>query len=54
MADDIRIFDFETKKSVRITENINQDIAPMWSGDGKKVFYISDRDDHMNLYCWML
>lgn len=52
MADDIRIFDFETKKSVRITENINQDIAPMWSGDGKKVFYISDRDDHMNLYCW--
>ena len=29
MADDIRIFDFETKKSVRITENINQDIAPM-------------------------
>ncbi len=52
MADDIRIFDFETKKSTRITENVNQDIAPMWSGDGKKIYYISDRDNYMNLYSW--
>lgn len=50
MADDIRIFDFDTKKSEKITDNVNQDIIPMWSADGKKIYYISDRDDHMNLY----
>lgn len=52
MADDIRIFDLRTKKSVKITDNINQNIAPMWSKDGKFVFYISDRDGYMNLYGW--
>jgi len=52
MADDIRIFDFKTKKSEKITNNVNQDIAPMWSQDGKIVFYISDRDGYMNLYSW--
>jgi tricorn protease len=52
MADDIRVFDFETKKSVRITDNIYQDVSPMWSQDGKKIYYISDRDGHMNLYVW--
>ncbi len=50
MADDIRIFDTNTKKSQRITDNPNQDIVPMWSKDGKKVYYISDRDNVMNLY----
>ncbi|MFA7134354.1 MAG: S41 family peptidase [Bacteroidales bacterium] len=52
MADDIRIFDFKTKLSEKITDNINQNIAPMWSKDGKSVFYISDRDGYMNLYGW--
>jgi len=50
MADDIRIFDFETKKSEKITDNVNQDVFPMWSPDGKKIYYISDRDSYMNLY----
>ncbi|MFH0760602.1 MAG: S41 family peptidase [Bacteroidota bacterium] len=50
MADDIRIFDFDTKKSEKITDNDNQDIIPMWSPDGKTIYYISDRDSHMNLY----
>ena len=52
MADDIRVFDYKSGKSERITDNIYQDIAPMWSKDGKKIFYISDRDSHMNLYSW--
>lgn len=52
MADDIRIFDFNTKKSEKITNNKNQDIIPMWSKDGKTIFYISDRDDYMNLYAY--
>lgn len=36
MADDIRIFDFTTKQSQKITDHIRQDIIPMWSSDGKK------------------
>ncbi len=52
MADDIRIFDFDTKKSEKITDNPNQDIIPMWSADGKEIYYISDRDNVMNLYVY--
>ncbi len=52
MADDIRIFDFDTKESFRITDNIYQDIHPMWSKIENKVYYISDRDGIMNLYCY--
>lgn len=54
MADDIRIFDFDTKKSEKITNHNRQDIIPMWSADGKKIYYISDRDDVMNLYVYDL
>lgn len=50
MADDIRIFDFDTKQSEKITGHIRQDIIPMWSADGKKIYFISDRDNIMNLY----
>jgi len=50
MADDIRIFNFQTKISKKITDNVNQDIFPMWSPDGAKVFYASDRDSYMNIY----
>ena len=52
MADDIRIFDFSTKKSERITNNVYQDIFPMWTKDGSKIYYISDRDKQMNLYVY--
>lgn len=52
MADDIRIFDFDTKKSEKITDNVNQDIIPMWSKDGKTIYYASDRDSYMNLYAY--
>lgn len=54
MADDIRIFDFDTKKSEKITEHIRQDIIPMWSADGKSIYFISDRDNIMNLYVYNL
>lgn len=52
MADDIRVFDFATKKSERITDNVRQDIIPMWSSDGNTIYYISDRGDVMNLYAY--
>lgn len=52
MADDIRIFDFNTKKTEKITDNIHQDIIPMWIGD--KIYYLSDRDARMNLFSYDL
>jgi tricorn protease len=50
MADDIWIYDFDTKKTVDITNNPAQDIIPMWAGD--KIYFLSDRDENkrMNLY----
>ncbi len=54
MADDIRIFDFNTKVSEKITDNINQDIIPMWSPDGSKIYYLSDRNGCMNLFSYNL
>ncbi len=50
MADDVWIFDTETKQWENITNNNFQDIWPMWSGD--KIYYISDRDRIMNLFCY--
>lgn len=52
MADDLRIFDTKTKKSIRITDNKAQDIVPMWSKDGSTIYYISDVDNVMNLYSY--
>jgi len=52
MADDIWIYDFETKTTENITNNAAQDIIPMWNGD--KIFFLSDRDENkrMNLFVY--
>jgi len=50
MADDISIYDFKTKETEKITDNPHQDIFPMWIG--KEIYYISDRDRIMNLFCY--
>jgi len=50
MADDIRIFDFNTKKITNITNNISQDIIPMWIGDD--IYFLSDRDRIMNMFAY--
>ncbi len=54
MADDIWIYDFETKKVENITNDPAQDIIPMWSGN--KIYFLSDRDEdkRMNLYVYDL
>ena len=52
MADDIWIYDFATKKVEDITNNPAQDIEPMWAGD--KIYFLSDRDRTMNLFCYDL
>lgn len=50
MADDIWVYDFETKKTENLTNHPAQDIIPMWSGN--KIYFLSDRDENkrMNLY----
>lgn len=48
MADDIRVFDFKSGKVEKITENVSQDIFPMWIGD--EVYFASDRDRTMNIF----
>ncbi|MBC8321561.1 MAG: PD40 domain-containing protein [Bacteroidetes bacterium] len=48
MADDVWVYDFETKETINITNNDNQNIFPMWHGD--KVYFLSDRDRTMNLF----
>ncbi len=52
MADDIWIYDFKTKKTENITNTKNQEIFPMWAGN--KIYFCSDRDRIMNLFCYDL
>jgi tricorn protease len=54
MADDVWIYDFETKKVKNITNNPAQDIIPMWSGSS--IYFLSDRDENkkMNLFVYDL
>lgn len=52
MADDIRIFDFKSGKTEKITDNVSQDIFPMWIGD--EIYFASDRDRTMNIFKYNL
>ncbi len=49
MADDIWIYDFNTGATENLTNNPAQDICPMWGPDNK-IYFISDRDNRMNLF----
>jgi len=50
MADDIRIYDFDSETVEKITDNEAQNIIPMWIGD--EIFYLSDRDRIMNMFVY--
>ncbi len=50
MADDIWVYNFDSKETQNITNNDAQDIFPMWFGG--KIFFISDRDKTMNLFSY--
>lgn len=51
-ADDVWIYDFETRKIENVTNNPAQDIIPMWHGN--KIYFASDRDHTMNLFVYDL
>jgi tricorn protease len=50
MADDIWIYDFNSRTVENITNNPQQDIFPMWAGNS--IYFLSDRDRTMNLFCY--
>ncbi|OFX58551.1 MAG: protease [Bacteroidetes bacterium GWA2_30_7] len=50
MADDVWIYNFDTKATENITNNISQDIFPMWTGNN--IYYLSDRDRTMNMFVY--
>lgn len=51
-ADEISVYDFDTKETIKITDNVAQDIIPMWAGS--KIYFVSDRDDNrrMNIFSY--
>ncbi len=49
-AQDLFIFNLDGSGSVNITEHPRTDRDPMWFGD--KVYFVSDRDDYLNLYSY--
>ena len=50
MADDIWLYDPKAGKVTNITNNVAQDIFPMWVGE--EIFFASDRDMVMNLFAY--
>ncbi|MFA8450159.1 MAG: S41 family peptidase [Bacteroidales bacterium] len=50
MADDVWLFDRKSKEVSKITDNVHQNIFPMWHKD--KIYFISDRDRTMNLFMY--
>ena len=50
MADDIWIYDTKAQTVTNITDNIAQDIDPMWIGD--EIYFMSDRDNRMNIFVY--
>lgn len=50
MADDIWIYDIASGSTTRITDTDAQEIIPMWYGN--KIFFCSDRDRTMNIFCY--
>ena len=50
MADDIWIYDTDSKTVTNVSNNVAQDICPMWIGN--EIYYISDRDKTMNFWVY--
>ena len=50
MAQDIWIWDFNAKRSQRMTDWVGADNFPMWWGDN--VYYTSDRSGRLEIWAW--
>lgn len=47
---DIELLDLERGWRVPVTDDAANDLSPCWSRDGKRLYFISDRDGVFNLY----
>jgi serine/threonine-protein kinase len=50
MSNSIWIRDLNRKSSLKLTSDEANDIAPLWSPDGKRIAYFSDRDNGFGIY----
>jgi tricorn protease len=50
MAQDVWIWDFNAKRSQRMTDWVGADNFPMWSGEN--VYYTSDRSGRLEIWAW--
>lgn len=50
MADDIRVYDFNTGEVDKISDSPGQDVFPMWIDD--EIYFVSDRDRTANLFAY--
>jgi Tol biopolymer transport system component len=46
---DIYIYDFRTKHHEKITDDIFSDHYPVWSWDSRQIYFLSDRENFVNL-----
>ena len=51
-AQDIWLFDLQTKAAKKITDWEGTDTLPMWNDDGKTLFYLSDNGPEHRLNLW--
>src|SRR5436189_2909852 len=53
-ADDLWLFDFESKQTTRLMDEPAQDLFPMWRGD--RIYFVSERDENrqLNLFVYEL
>jgi len=47
---DIWTFDVATGKGYAVTDDVHPDNAPIWSPDGKRVLYVSTRENYAGIY----
>lgn len=50
LTSDIYIYDTASKQIVNVTDHLANDGQPSWAGD--KLYFLSDRDEHMRLNIW--
>jgi tricorn protease len=51
-ADDLWLYDFDTKQTTRLTDDPAQDIFPMWRGD--RLYFVSERDENRQANLFVL
>jgi hypothetical protein len=46
---DVYLYEFETKEITNLTDDIFTDTDPCWSHDGKKIYFVSDRNSYLTM-----